>query len=482
MVSGVLVAAILAGARLAWHRTRVPSGLSRRVRRRSYLGAVRAESGRPEVRRLDVFAPHLLPAKGSQVIAGIQSGWEQINARERVRVLTLDLEECLQAGAELLDRRIEVRVLPNARDLGCDGLTFHLFETSFPDDAIAIVNHHQANADRPVRFKGVAPTEVFRGRFRTEWEKARPLEAVIAERIRPRPASCQGWKPILRSIEQAEATGLHLGTHSREQVLPHLVFRDSCAVVFIVGLPGSGKSYIRSRLAQQLGAMRIEYGSLSDYPYAYQDFLRTALKLSPGSGNAFRAYEGGAFAVQTEKSLIPALQALHGEVRDISQAREVTLVEFARADLAAALQVFDDIKARSRIIYVSAPASVRQARLAHRAVPPEVRVDGQTIMLNLSDNHLLPACVEQTLYATDGLDRIKGSAPWRDRIFEIDNEFDSSTHVDAKLAEFMELVISPYRVGSGRLGRSHLGSGRYLDNEPGPQKLGRSEQPGQIVA
>ena len=253
---------------------------------------MRAESRRPEVRRLDVFAPHLLPARDNEVIAGIQSGWEQINGRERVRVLTLDLEECLQAGAELLERGIEVRVLPNARDLGCDGLTFHLFETSLPDEAIAIVNYHQGNVDRPVQFKGVAPTEVFRGRFHTEWDKARPLEAVIAERIRPRSASCQGRESVLYSIKQAEATGLHLGAHSSEQILPHLAFRDSCAAVFIVGLPGSGKSYIRYRLAQQLGSMRIEYGSLSDYPYAYLDLLRTVLKLNPASGNGFRAYEG----------------------------------------------------------------------------------------------------------------------------------------------------------------------------------------------
>ena len=73
-----------------------------------------------------------------------------------------------------------------------------------------------------------------------------------------------------------------------------------------------------------------------------------------------------------------------------------------------------------------------------------MRVDGQTITLSLSDNHLLPTSVERTLYATDGLDRIKASAHWRDRIFEIDNEFDGSTHVDAKIGEFIELVISPY--------------------------------------
>jgi hypothetical protein len=75
---------------------------------------------------------------------------------------------------------------------------------------------------------------------------------------------------------------------------------------------------------------------------------------------------------------------------EAEQAREVTLVEFARADLAAALQVFDDIRSRSRIIYVSTPASVRQARLADRAVPPDVRVDGQTITLSLQTTTFCP--------------------------------------------------------------------------------------------
>ncbi len=446
VVSGVLVAMILAGVRLAWHRTRVPSVLSRRVRRRSYLGAVRAESRRPEVRRLDVYAPRLHPVKDSKVLAGIQSGWQEINAREKVRVLTLDLEDSLQAGAELLDKGIEVRVLPIARDLGSDGLTFHLFETSVPDEAIAIINHHHGDAgDRPVRVKGVAPTEVFRGRFRTEWDKARPLGAVIAERIRPRSAGCQGTKPVLRSIRQAEMTGLNLGDRSRQSILQHLAFRDSCAVVFILGLPGSGKSYIRDRMARQLAAMRIECGSLSDYPYAYLDLVRTVLKLNPPSQNGFRAHQGGAFAVQSEKSLLPALQALHADVRDTMQAREVTLVEFARADLAAALQVFDDIRSRSRIIYVSAPADIRQARLADRAVPPEVRMNGQTITLNLSDNHLLPTSAVRALYAADSLDRIKASPHWRGRISEIDNEFTGSTHVDAKISEFINAVISPYQ-------------------------------------
>lgn len=365
-------------------------------------------------------------------------------------MLTLNLEDSLQAGAELLDKGVEVRVLPNARDLGSDGLTFHLFETSVPDEAIAIINHHHGDAvDRPVRFKGVAPTEVLRSRFSTEWDKARPLEAVIAERIRPRSLSCQGKESVLTSIKQAERTGLHLGAHSTEQILPHLAFRDRCSVVFIIGLPGSGKSYVRRRLADKLAAMHIECGSLSDYPYAYLDLVRTVLKLNPANGNGIRPHEGGAFAALTEKSLLPALQALHADVRDTPQANEVTLVEFARADLAAALQVFDDIRSRSQIIYVSAAADIRQARLIDRAVPPEVRMNGQAITINLSDNHLLPTSAERALYTADDLDRIKASAHWRDRIFEIDNEFAGNTHIDDKITEFVDAVISPYRVRVG---------------------------------
>jgi hypothetical protein len=250
---------------------------------------------------------------------------------------------------------------------------------------------------------------------------------------------------VSRAIEVAEKAGLHLGNHSSERVLPHLAFKDSCEVVFIVGLPGSGKSYLRVALEERLKSLHIECQSLTDYPYAYLDLMRTVLKLAPPNGNGFKAHDGGAFAVQSEKSLVPALRALHGDVRDTSQTREVALVEFARADLAAALQEFDEIRPQSWVIHVSAPADIRLARLANRAVPPDIRVDGETITVNLSDNHLLPACAAQTLYTVDGLDRIKASAHWRDRLFEINNEFDGCDYVDSKISGFVDAVVGPYR-------------------------------------
>lgn len=444
VVSGIVVAVILAAARVAWHRTRVPSALSRPVWRRRYLGAVRAESRRQEIRTLDVYAPHLQPTKDGKGIVSIQSAWEQIDKRGKVRILTLDPDQSLQAGAELLDKGIEVRVLPSARDLGFDGLTFHLFETADPEAATAIINHHQGEADRPVRIKGAAPTEVFRRHFRTEWAKARPLESVVADRVL-RLAGCRGPDAVARAIQLAEKAGLHLGDHSSERILPHLAFKDSCEVVFIVGLPGSGKSYLRSVLEERLESLHIECQSLTDYPYAYLDLVRTVLKLTPPSSNGFKAHDGGAFTVQSEKSLAPALRALHGNVRDTSQMSEVVLVEFARADLAAALQLFDDIRPRSWVIHVSAPTDIRLARLASRAIPPDLHVDGQAITVTLSDNHLLPASAAETLYTADGLDRIQASAHWRDRIFEVNNEFEGSAHIDSKISGFIDAVLAPYR-------------------------------------
>jgi hypothetical protein len=58
---------------------------------------------------------------------------------------------------------------------------------------------------------------------------------------------------------------------------------------------GSGKSYVRARLVEQLAGMRIETQSMSDYPYAYQDLLRGVLKLDPAAGTGYKAYDGGAF-------------------------------------------------------------------------------------------------------------------------------------------------------------------------------------------
>lgn len=166
----------------------------------------------------------------------------------------------------------------------------------------------------------------------------------------------------------------------------------------------------------------------------------------PTAGSGYRPYEGGAFTVSNEKALKPALQALHGAVREAMGRNEVVVMEFARADLLTALKEFEDIQAQAQIIYVRTPAALRELRLADRATPPEVTVVGETITVKISDNHLLPVSAERSLYAADGLDELKASRNWRDRIFEIDNERDGDAYVVSRLAEFVEGIVTRYEL------------------------------------
>jgi dephospho-CoA kinase len=446
VASGVLVALVITACRVAWRRRRVPSALTLQVKRSSYLSAVHKESARPGICRLDVYAPGLQPAGDDPAIAQLQDAWAAINRLDGVRVLTLDLEKSLQAGMELLDLGIEVRVLLSGRALGSDGQTCHLFETATAGEAVAIVNDHSGGADRPARITGGPATEPYRDRFRSHWEQARPIESVVTERIlRPIAAGGQGKGAVTQAIRQADRTGLHLGPQSTGLILPHLAFRDSCQVVFVLGLPGAGKSYIRARLTERLSGMRIESRSLSDYPYAYLDMLRALLRIQPTAGNGFRAHDGGAFTVSSEKLLANALRMLHADVKEAMQSAEVTVVEFARADLITALHEFDDIRSKSRVIYVKAPCDLRQERLAKRAVPPEIKVCGNAITVSLSDNHLLPSAAERTLYANDNAQVLRESANWRDRICDFDNETDGNTIIEKRLDEFIQSILSPYR-------------------------------------
>jgi hypothetical protein len=192
--------------------------------------------------------------------------------------------------------------------------------------------------------------------------------------------------------------------------------------------------------------MSIRTGELTDYVYAYRDLIHKLIKLEPPRGNGFEAQSGGAFSVQQETDMMPALQALVRTVLDRVNDNEVTLVEFARAGLAAALQEFEDIRLRSHVIHVSASAERRANRIARRAEPPETAIEGNSIKVFLSDNHLLPSSVERDIYGIDDIDRLRVSAPWRDRIHRIENDADDNgAHIDAWLREFVDKLVSNYQ-------------------------------------
>lgn len=445
MISGLLVAAVLAAARLLWHRTRVPTALSRPVGRRSYLGAVLAESRRANVTSIDVLAPRLTTAKGNKAIQQIQEAWVDVNHRGggEVRVLTVDADECIKAGAELLENDIEVRIA--RRKLQTESLSFHLFANGFVDRAIINQHHEGKNRPQPVRITGEAATP-YGSHFDAEWKEARRWEAVVAEKIitseSARPPT--GHDAVLRPLAEACAR-LSLGPHCVEKLVPHVAFRHSASVVLIIGQPGAGKSYVRRMLAQRLQEMHLEIRSLTDYPYDYQEYLYTLLKLSPPRGNGYEAHDRGAFVVRTEITLAPALGKLAAEAGGRTRPSKVTLVEFARADLVSALQEFEIARPWTQLIHVSAPDELRRERLTRRATQPELSVDGQTIRVSVSDNHRLPSPAARSLYGTDGLSELRASHGWRERIFEIYNGInDDGGQVNAKLSDLIDTVIRPY--------------------------------------
>jgi hypothetical protein len=423
--------------RVGWSHHRVPTALVRKVRRKTYLGSVLAESEREHVQSLDVLAPRLVSAADNQMIVTIQAAWKRINQRGRVRVLTLDSRDCLEGGLELLRDGIQVRV--SRRDLESEDLSYHIFGTQ-GKARTAIINHHQGDVDRPMLLDGKDPIKVFHKHFESIWAAASPLEAVIAEKITELARGSREPADILRAVNES---GLDL-TSCMEKVRPHLAFRNSSSVVFIVGFPGSGKSRVRRILAERLDGMGIQARELTDYLYAFRDFLHSQIMLEPRR-HGFEACPGGAFAVREEAALMPALRALDGAVRDSLKESEVTLAEFARTGLCAALDQFDDIRMRCRVIYVQAPADLRSARLRKRIEPPEMSVDGGSVAVKPSDNHQLPSTVECSLYENDDIDQLERSPRWRGRILRIDNDVDDGgAKIGAKIDEFIAGVSALY--------------------------------------
>jgi hypothetical protein len=444
ILSGVLVPMILGLGRNMWYFGPIPRALSRTIRRPTYLSAVLAESQRADIVTLDVLAPRLQTASSSSIIKDIQVSWKRINDRGRVRVLTLDSDACIEGGAELLSNDIEVRVA--RRDLGAESLSFHLFETGRPTViSSAIVNRHEDGVDQPALLHGQATTAVFRTHFETLWERAQPLESVIAERILSGTGGDLTLPGVLRSLGQATVR-LKLDSLCVEKLLPHLAFHHTCPVVFILGLPGAGKSFVRRCLIQQLADLRIGSNWDTDYRYAYNALLRSLLKLEPARASGFKAFDGGAFIVRDESVLEPALRALALAVHDKAQSSEVTLVEFARSDLVNALRFFEEANLRAEIIYVSAPPELRETRLSRRVNPPVTGVIEGGVNIGVSDDHLLPPAAQHSLYSTDGLQELKASLRWKDHLFEIDNSLDDDgSSVDAQLREFTEYVVAKYR-------------------------------------
>ncbi|WP_053719628.1 AAA family ATPase [Saccharothrix sp. NRRL B-16348] len=439
ITSGLTVALVLAVVRALRARRRVPEASAQKVNRRNYLSRVLRASRDKGVRRLHAVVPNLTPAAGNEQLVRIQEAWEKLNTRGEVRVVTRESHEGIVAAAELAARGIEVRV---DRSHNANDLSFHVFGGE--RDSV-VINHRARRGDRPFLLNGPEPAQVFQNSFDQSWDVAVPLESVLAEEaLRPGDTVQQACARShgVRAKYQLDDT-------VTASLVRHVAFRHSAAVVFIVGQPGAGKSTVRRHLAAKLRALRFQVVELTDYPFAFHDHVHRQIALEGARGEGFTAHAGGAFHVRDERDLEPALRSLSNKVWENRGHTRITLVEFARSDLAAAFQVFgDEVLAAAQVIHVTASAETRAARLAQRAQPPKLAIVGHTIVISPSDDHQLPSPAAKALYASDhGHQQLGRITTLKGRVHRIDNDQDDVEldRADAELDAFVNAVVRPYK-------------------------------------
>ena len=441
VASGITVAAAVAAARQLWKRTRVPTALSRSVARRSYVSTIRELSDRTDVHSLDAFTPALTPARRQQAIGGLQESWSRIQKNGAVRVVTGTSQSSLTTAGELATLGIEVRILSGP---DTEELSYHLFRGDRVSELV--VNYRSGDKNYPVRLRGISPLKVFQTDFESTWAGSLPFESVMAQRILSQKNTRTSIEEIRQNIAENREQ-YHLSADAEEAILLHVAFRRSAPVIFVVGLPGAGKSLVRTRLAAKLAAVRLQVEEVSDYVYAFRDFVHGALLLDSSRGSGFTAEPGGAFQVDNEQSLRPALQALAQRVWDNRRATKITLVEFARSDTLSALREFgEDILRQSQILHVKAQEGTRDARIRARAQPPTIEISQLDITISVSDNHRLPSAAAHNVYDHDDLDKLINERSLQDSVFTIDNDTADSTFeiIDDALEKFISKVVKPY--------------------------------------
>jgi hypothetical protein len=317
----------------------------------------------------------------------------------------------------LLSRGIEVRV---NRSLNTGDLSLHIF--SGGSYHVVINNRDRGGRDRPGQLTGLSPTQVFQSHFDQLWESAAPLESVLAEQVLAELKPGDDAEAIARQMIDFRAK-YRLEPKVEEAVLRHVAFRHAATVIFVTGLPGAGKSMIRRQLAKKLTGLRLQVDELNDYVYAFRDFIAQAINLDDARRKNFTAYAGGAFQVEDEHDLEPALQELSRKVWASRDRTPISLVEFARSDLVASLQIFgEEVLAKAHVIHVQASEAARSLRLTKRAQPPRVTIKEQEIVIRPSDDHQLPSTAAKSLYGSERFTHLQSLKEFAGRIHQIDNE------------------------------------------------------------
>ncbi|GAA3041317.1 hypothetical protein LV79_003830 [Actinokineospora globicatena] len=203
-------------------------------------------------------------------------------------------------------------------------------------------------------------------------------------------------------------------------------------------------------MAREIEARRFQVDERTDYLYAFYDFVRHLMRMDGGLAG-FQVHANGSFQVDDERTLDSALDALARQVWAGQGGVRLILVEFARSDMRAAFQRFGpEVLAGAHVIHVTASDRIRAQRLARRAEPPQLYINGEDVVIRPADNHALPSNAAQSLYTVDDLAGVRAMRQFDGRVHHIDNDADEldRARLDARLDAFLDDVLRPYHLST----------------------------------
>ena len=205
---------------------------------------------------------------------------------------------------------------------------------------------------------------------------------------------------------------------------------DIPSVVFVIGLPGAGKSYVRRLLATQLEHRGARVVQLTDYPYLYKSFLEARLGLAAARG--FVVGPMGSFELRDPGVLETSFQEFAVEATRPSELDHRVLAEFARdVNLPVLLDATKSLGGDFAVVHVSAPESLRGSRLETRSTEPNLRTNRDGVTIRTSDDHYIPDGVGKRFYRSDDLSDLKRDPSIAPRLIQISTDADSPTLTSA---------------------------------------------------
>lgn len=416
-------------------RKSIPVVFRNTVKRDVYLKTIIAASNDAQVERITVLAPDIRSRTTNTQLGRLQDAWARVAAIGTVRVLSGNLDDNLRAACELYERGVSIRLFPihpTARSPEDGSFSFHLFQRANPPPR-AILNKKAEGGDpRPAVFEGDELASVLMQEFRRMWDVASDLPRVLADRVesnkrfRDSQMSSADLNSALENLKAGE--NFKPGERVRREVSPIVALDVSARVIFVLGLPGSGKSTARQLLVDRLKSRAREVEDLSDYPLLYQYFITQAV-LGNSTDRVAADGEGG-FVVRDISVLVDALDRINSRAQVALANGRTCVIEFARKSMSESLAQFDpSVTGLAQIVYLRASAKTRHQRIQGRAqdLGPNSFVDGSRVGLTVSDDHPISSEVMERLYDNDDSERVRSDPRWKGRFHVIDTELDAGS-------------------------------------------------------